>query len=212
MPPMPNYSLAIFDFDGTLADSLPWFVSSLDRTCDRFGLRRVKPEEIGTFRDLSSREVLNRLAMPRLRLPVLAAYMRRQFGENREKIPLFPGASDMLRSLHAAGVKIALVSSNAEDNVRHVLGPATHLVHHYACGASLWGKAVKFRRAVRTLRQSASTTTTIGDEIRDIEAARQAGLHAGAITFGYNSRNALASAHPDHLFDSYEDLVRVVLG
>jgi phosphoglycolate phosphatase len=212
MPTMPNYSLAIFDFDGTLADSFPWFASSLDRTCDRFGLRRVKPDEIDSLRDLSSREVLSRLAIPKVKLPALAAYMRRQFGENRDQIPLFPGAMEMLRSLHAAGVKIALVSSNAEDNVRHVLGPATHLIHHYACGASLWGKAVKFHRVVRTLRQSPQATTSIGDEIRDIEAARQAGLHACAVTFGYNSRNALASAHPDHLFDSYEDLVRVVLG
>ena len=53
---MPNYSLAIFDFDGTLADSFPWFISSLDQTADHFGLKRVDPNEIESLREMSSRD------------------------------------------------------------------------------------------------------------------------------------------------------------
>ena len=209
---MPNYSLAIFDFDGTLADSFPWFLSTLDQTADRFDLNRVRPDEIEELRDLSSREVLQRLGVPPLKLPAIAIFIRNLFAEGMADIRLFPGAADMLATLHRGNVKIALVSSNAEANVRHVLGPVADLVDHYACGSSLWGKAEKFRSVLRTLRQSPARSIGIGDEIRDIDAARKAGLAAGSITFGYNSRRALAAASPEHLFDNYEGLVKAVIG
>lgn len=209
---MPNYSLVIFDFDGTLADSIPWFVSSLDQTADHFGLKRVTQEDIVALRHVSSREAIRHLGVPMLKLPAISIYMRNLFAEGVSKIPLFPGAADMLEVLHASGVKIALVSSNAESNVRHVLGPAAELVDYYACGSSLWGKAQKFAAVLRNLRQSPALTLAVGDEIRDIDAAREAGLAAGSITFGYNSREALASHVPEHLFDDYEGLKRAVLG
>lgn len=208
---MPNYSLAIFDFDGTLADSFPWFIASLDQTSEHFGLHRVQPDEIESLRNLSSREALNHLRVPMLKLPAISVYMRNLFAEGIHDIPLFPGASDTLFALHEGGVKLALVSSNAENNVRHVLGPAADIVDHYACGSSLWGKAEKFKSVLRTLRQSPARTIGIGDEIRDIDAARKAGLSAGSITFGYNSRKALAAAEPDFLFDSYDQLKQAVI-
>lgn len=210
---MPNYSLVIFDFDGTLADSFPWFIASLDQTADHFGLERVKPEEIESLREMSSRDALNYLRVPMLKLPAIMLYMHNLFAEGIGDIPLFPGASEMLGALHEAGVKLALVSSNAEANVRHVLGTHTvGIIDRYACGSSLWGKAQKFGSVLRALRQSPARTVAIGDEIRDIDAARQAGLSAGVMTFGYNSRKALDSHGPDYLFDDYEGLKRAVLG
>lgn len=208
---MPNYSLAIFDFDGTLADSFPWFIASLDQTADHFHLNRVRPEDIDSLREMSSRDALNRLGVPMLKLPAISIYMRNMFADGIHDIPLFPGASDMLFALHDAGVKLALVSSNAENNVRHVLGTAAGIIDQYACGSSLWGKAQKFGSVLRALRQSPARTIAIGDEIRDIDAARQAGLAAGSITFGYNSRRALEGHTPDHLFDDYDSLKRAVL-
>jgi phosphoglycolate phosphatase len=209
---MPNFSLAIFDFDGTLADSFPWFVASLDQTADHFGLKRVDPNEIDSLREMSSRDALNHLRVPMLKLPAITLYMHNLFAEGMHDIALFPGAAEMLFALREAGVKLALVSSNAEANVRQVLGAAAGTIDHYACGASLWGKAQKFAGVLRTLRQSPAGTIAIGDEIRDIDAAHQAGLAVGVTTFGYNSRKALEQRGPEYLFDDYEGLKRAVIG
>lgn len=209
---MPNYSLVIFDFDGTLADSVPWFMTALDRTSDRFGMKRVDPAEIESLRMLSSRDALKHLGVPMLKLPQMAIYVREIFAEAMHDIPLFAGAADMLAALRAAGVNLAIVSSNGEANVRHVLGPAADLIDHFACGSSIFGKAQKFAAVLRALRQSPARTLAVGDEIRDIDAARQAGLSAGSITFGYNSRQALEDHSPEFLFDDYEALKRAVLG
>jgi phosphoglycolate phosphatase-like HAD superfamily hydrolase len=42
----------------------------------------------------------------------------------------------------------------------------------------------------------------IGDEIRDIEAAQETGVHMAAVTWGYNSRAALEASAPDYLFET----------
>jgi phosphoglycolate phosphatase len=209
---MPNFSLAIFDFDGTLADSFPWFIASLDQTADHFGLKRVDPNEIESLREMSSRDALNHLKVPMLKLPAITLYMHNLFAEGMHDIALFAGAAEMLSALHEAGVRLAVVSSNAETNVRHVLGAVAGVVDHYACGASLWGKAQKFGAVLRTMRQVPARTISIGDEIRDIDAAHQAGLTAGVMTFGYNSRRALEGRGPEFLFDDYEELKRAVIG
>jgi phosphoglycolate phosphatase len=109
-------------------------------------------------------------------------------------------------------VRLALVSSNAEAAVRAVLGPAAQLIDRYACGSSLFGKSQKFATVLDALRVPRDDTIAIGDEIRDIDAARKTRLAAGSITFGYNTRDALERHHPDYLFDSYDQLVQAVLG
>jgi phosphoglycolate phosphatase len=209
---MPRYALAIFDFDGTLADSFPWFVSALDQTADRFGLDRVKKDEIESLRDLSSRDALTRLGVPMLKLPAIATFMRRLMAESIGSIPLFKGVPEAIATLHAADMRLAIVSSNAEANIRGVLGPVADLVDHYACGSSLWGKPAKFRSVLNTLQIGAAETIAVGDEIRDIEAARKARLDAASVTFGYNSRAALAAHKPAYLFDDYDSLVETFLG
>lgn len=207
---MPAFSLAIFDFDGTLADSFPWFCSVLDQTADKFDLRRVKPEEIESLRDRSSRDALAYLGVPALKLPAISIFMRKLATDGLDRIPLFPGAADALRTLHGQGVRLALVSSNAEDNVRHVLADAAGLIDLYACGSSLWGKSGKFASVLSALKIGKSQTIAVGDEIRDIDAARKAGLAVGTVTFGYNSRQALEGAKPDFLFDRYDEMVAAI--
>lgn len=209
---MPAYALVIFDFDGTLADSFPWFCSVLNQTADKFGLNRVTPEQIERLRHRSSRDALKELGVPPLKLPAISIYMRELALAAVETIPLFKGAADMLERLDMAGVRLALVSSNGEAAVRRVLGDAAGRIDCYDCGASLWGKPGKFRSMLKRFGVEKAQTLAVGDEIRDIDAARDAGVAAGSVTFGFNTRDALVGGRPTHMFDSYDELVRTVLG
>ncbi len=162
---------------------------------------------------LSSRDALKHLGVPMLKLPQMAIYVREIFAEAMRDIPLFAGATDMLAALRDAGVKLAIVSSNGEVMSATSSARPAGLIDRYACGSSIFGKAQKFAAVLRALRQSPARALSVGDEIRDIDAARQAGLAAGSITFGYNARASPSKpTRPDHLFDDYEALKRAVLG
>jgi phosphoglycolate phosphatase len=72
----------------------------------------------------------------------------------------------MLEAVRACGVRIAVVSSNDEQNVRRVLDGAAAHVGHFACGASLFGKAGKIRGVLKALRVEPAGAILVGDEAR----------------------------------------------
>ena len=200
------YSLVIFDLDGTLADSLPWFRRNVNDVADLFGFSRIADEDVQSLRHAGSREILRRLKVPLWKLPAIARHMRRMKAEHLADIPLFPGTEAMLRALRDGGLRLALVSSDSEVNARRQLGDAAALFSHFDCGASLFGKAAKFRRVVKRAGIKPSQAISIGDEVRDIEAARAAGIACGAVTWGYAAPDALRALGPDLVFERMEDV------
>ena len=204
------YSLAILDLDGTLADSFPWFLRTVNGIADRFGFRRVADEDIESLRQASTREILGRLDVPLWKLPAIARHARRLKAEAAAEISLFAGVETMLRTLAENGVQLALVTSDSEANARDKLGEAAALFSHFDCSASLFGKAAKFRRVIRRAGVEPDKVIAIGDEVRDIEAARAAGIACGAVCWGYAAPAALRALGPDHVFERMDEIADTV--
>ena len=204
-------SLVIFDLDGTLVDSLPWFLRTINDVADRFGFRRVRDDEVEALRHAGTREILSRLEVPLWKLPMIGRHMRRLKAEQAADITLFDGVDAMLRTLACAGLHLALVSSDSEANARRKLGEAAALFAHFDCSASIFGKAAKFRRVLKRAGVAPVQAIAIGDETRDIEAARAAGIACGAVTWGYAAPRALRELGPDLLFERMDDIARALV-
>jgi phosphoglycolate phosphatase len=200
------YSFVIFDLDGTLADSFPWFLRNVNDVADRFGFRRVAEEDVEELRHVGSREIIARLKVPTWKIPPIARHMRRLKSEHLADIALFPGAQSMLRALVDGGLQLALVSSDSEANARRLLGEAAAHFSWFDCGASIFGKAAKFRRVLTRAGLVPSQVISIGDETRDIEAARTAGIACGAVSWGYAAPAKLRAFGPDLMFERIEDI------
>lgn len=205
------YRLAIFDFDGTLADSFPWFCSVLNDVAVKYGFRRVEPAEADELRRCNSRELLRRLEVPLWKVPMIAAHMRRLKAEASSEIRLFDGAAELLAELRARDVATAIVSSDSEDSIRRTLGPTTAaMVARFDCSSSLFGKATKLRRTMESMGALPSTSIYIGDEVRDGEAAAEAGLPFGAVGWGYTHPDTLAPLAPGRFYRSFVELDRAL--
>jgi len=209
--PFAPIKLVILDFDGTLSDSGDWFISVVDDLARTFRFRTVRPEDVDMLRQRSSREVIEYLGISRWKLPFLAWYVRRLVGRNVGQINLFPGTPNLLEKLLATGVRLALVTSNSEDNARRILGPKNAaLIEYYTCGSSLFGKAPKFRKTLKRLGVAPNEALAIGDETRDVDAAREVGMRAGSVLWGYNAEDALTKVKPDALFREPQDILDYV--
>lgn len=209
---MPPYRLVIFDFDGTLADSLPWFRASFQDMIARFDLAPVRDDEVEGLRGLSAREIMARLDVSMWQLPAIVSDMRKRKLAAASGISLFEAIPAMLDELQRKRIRTAIVSSDTEASVRQVLGPTAARIDRFDCGAAIFGKHWKFRRVARKLGVKPSETVCIGDELRDIDAAKAAGMDSGAVAWGYALPGALQAAGPTHLFNSIEEMTRRLSG
>ena len=208
-----KYQLAIFDFDGTLADSFPWAASVVNQYAERYGFKRIEPDEHATLRNYDARKLMQHLGVRMWKVPGMARDVRRRMAQEIDKIPLFPGVGEMLHELATAGVTLAVVSSNSEANVRSVLGAQnTALFRIFDCGASVFGKASKLKSVMKKCRVAPEASILIGDEIRDADAARKVGMAFGAVAWGYTNPDALLAQAPQEYFVTVGDITAALAG
>jgi phosphoglycolate phosphatase len=154
--------------------------------------------------------LLKALGLPIWKVPRLMREMRARMAAEVARFTLFPGVPECLQRLAKGGVRLGIVSSNSRENVQRILGSELgKLIHHYDCGASMFGKTPKVRRVTR-LSQTASGIY-IGDEVRDAEASREAGLSFGAVTWGHHRIEVLQTYRPDEVFHQPLDIADRIL-
>jgi phosphoglycolate phosphatase len=200
--------LVIFDFDGTLADSFPWFLSVFDNVAEKYGFKRLDLSNIETLRGLDARQIMAQYQVPLWKIPFIAQHVHMLMERDSGSINLFPGISDALRRLAEQGAILALVTSNSQVNALRVLGPENAaLFSHFECGASIFGKASRLRNVLSATKVSPDQAILIGDEIRDARAAAQASIAFGAVSWGFNRLDTLIANGASETFASVEELV-----
>lgn len=198
----------IFDFDGTIADTFPIFAEFVRSE----GLD-ISPEETEGLRNLSMRDVIAKLRIPGWKIPFLTSKFHGYFHDKLANVPLFEGIPDVVRELHGNGCVLGIVTSNSRLNVENLLNrdgirDCFEIIHSER---SLFGKARPLRKIMRRLQVEPQTVWYVGDEVRDVEAARGAGMRSMAVSWGFNSELALRGAHPYRIATSPKDLPDLLL-
>lgn len=199
--------LVIFDFDGTLADSFPWFVEAFDQAAQRFRFQRPDISRADDLRDLDARQILVRHRIAPWKIPFVAHFLRQHMAREIHRIRLFPGVGPALQTLADSGLQLALLTSNSYRNVTWVLGAQARCFHELECSVSLFGKTSRLRRLLAGSGVPSREAIYVGDEIRDAEAARHVGVAFGAVSWGYTRLPSLEAQNPVMVFESIEELV-----
>jgi len=205
-----KYRLAIFDFDGTLADSFPFFIRVFNQLAEQHGFKGIEPDLAPTYRSYDARQIMEQVGMPAWKLPLVAKSFISLMRRNAASISLFEHTDDMLLHLANNGVTLAIVSSNSYDNVSQILGPAnTRLISQFECGVSIFGKSVRIRKVLKKTGVPCREAIYIGDQVTDLEAARKEKVAFGAVSWGYGTIESLREHFPEEEFDSVSDIKRI---
>lgn len=205
-------NLIVFDFDGAIADSLVVFIEATNRLAKEFGYPQVSSAQIPQIKHLSSREMIQQLAIASWKMPFFLRRFRQELHQLTPNLQLIDGMRETLEEINRQGYRLGIVTSNARQNVErflHMQGLHPLFEFIYA-GQVLLGKARVLRQLVKRYRLNPRQVICVGDETRDIEAAQQAGLRIIAVSWGLNSREVLAKHAPDVLIDRPEELLVAV--
>lgn len=203
----------LFDFDGTLGDTFEAGVEILNTLAGEFGFRGLPPGEVEHARDLSTRELMRHLGIPQMKLHRISKRGTEEITKRIMAIRPFPGVPEMLRELDGREITLGVLTSNSEQNVRTFLSNHGLEVFDFIKSSSkLLGKSRVLRALMKEHGFSAREILFVGDELRDIEAAQESGVHMAAVTWGYNSSAALEAAGPDYMIDDPMGICRLVGG
>lgn len=208
------YRTMVFDFDGTIADTLGETRRIFNQLAPDYGLRQVEEHELDQLRHLSLKQILVHLNIPKRRVPALISRGTGLMRGNITLLQMIDGMSEVLVELRRHVDSFGILTSNATANVDLFL--RTHGLREQfdfiSSTSKLTGKAKHLKAIRKTFSLRAEEMLYIGDELRDVKASQKAGIPVAAVTWGFNSRESLAAESPDYLFHQPEDFLRLLTG
>jgi phosphoglycolate phosphatase len=186
-------ALALFDLDGTLLDSAPDFVATLALLRARHGLPPIAPERIRPHVSRGARAMIkaafpdhDEAAREVLVQPFLDIYR----GELSKHGAPFEGVEAMLSALEAAGSRWGIVTNKPEALARALM---PLLGWQSRCAVLVGGDTLATRKpdpqpllhAARAVGVAPADCVYVGDDERDIIAARAAGMPSIVALWGY---------------------------
>ncbi len=203
----------LFDFDGTLADTFEVAVGIFNQLSEEFGYRPVLEADLPAARKMGAREIIEEYGISSRRLPLLASKGLKLLHEHMCEIQPFEGIGPLLRDLHSRGIQLGILTSNSEENVTIFLKRYDMEVFDFIRPSSrLFGKARVIRSILKKNGWKQDEVLFVGDECRDIEAAKKAGIRMVAVTWGFNTHEALAALDPTDLISHPAELLALVSG
>ncbi len=200
----------VFDFDGTIADTLPHILSISNRLSEDFGYRYVADHEIEMLRGVRSREALKILKIPLLRVPAIAIRMKAELKKEMHLIQPISSIKEVLEELKTM-YQLGIVTSNSQSNVERFLEANGMAFFEFVYSSpSLFGKSRVLKRLLKRQQLQQQEMAYIGDETRDIDAAKKTGIDMIAVSWGANTAEALARLHPLHLIHHPDGLLTLL--
>lgn len=198
----------VFDFDGTIADTIPISIGILKKLATKYYDKSVDEELVEDLRDKSIPEIFKQLDISIIKLPFIARKARKELNKEIASLKPIKGIRNLLEQLKKEGQTLGIVSSNSKESITKFLESNDLEIFDFIyTNSRIFGKANSLKRLLRRNKWNTENAIYIGDEIRDIEAARKAGIKIISVTWGVNSPDKLASYNPDFLVKSPSELL-----
>ncbi|MCK5581013.1 MAG: HAD-IA family hydrolase [Candidatus Omnitrophica bacterium] len=209
---MPKPHILIFDFDGTIADTHHYIINIANRLCEEFHYKPIHPDEIEALKDKTSQEIIRLLKVPLLKIPAILARAKKEFHKGISNIQPIDGLTEILSQLNEQNFSMGILSSNSCENITKFLAENDldffNFIH---TTSNVWGKNKSLKKLIKELEFTADDIIYIGDETRDITAAKKLGVKVAAVTWGYNSSKVLEKHHPHFIVHSPEELFELCM-
>lgn len=210
---MPELKTLIFDWDGTLCDSISRIVESMVAAAKLTGLDVPSERAVRDIIGLGLPEAIA-ILFPGLDEPWLVEKLRQAYSDHyvaleQQPASLFPGVLEALDSFRSAGFKMAVATGKSRRGLDRVL--AAHDLSGFfdmtRCADETLSKPHPrmLEEILNRLETPASCALMLGDSEFDIRMAHGARVRAVAATYGAQSREHLLQSRPEHCIDAFNE-------
>ncbi len=202
----------IFDFDGTLADTLAFTVNAASEINRSLHLLSDEKIDFEKFRATDTVEFFKDLEIPTYKLFFFLYKYQRKQSKEIDNVKVFEDLPSILNELVKRGIGLGVATSNSTKNVKLFLkNNKLDMFEFIYSSIDYFHKNKIIERAIKKYEMDKDDVIYVGDEIRDIKAAKEAGVKVAAVTWGYNFESVLNKYNPDFIINRPEELLNLFL-
>lgn len=202
----------IFDFDGTIADTLETIATLYNAIAADYNCNEVNYDDKERFRSMNTQNFLHECGIPLIKIPTLSIKIKKELKKEIKNIKPIPGMIEVLHKLKKLGFKLGVLSSNSVANINLFLQHNTleNVFDFVHSGKNIFGKDKTLSKILSKYKIDKSNVIYVGDETRDIDALKRIKIPIIAVSHGFNSHEILKTKNPDYLVDNPEELLNVL--
>jgi len=200
--------IVIFDFDGTIADTLPVIKQIIIRLAKSFGFKTPSENQIDRYRSKQYKTIIKELQIPLYKIPFLLQAGRKKMLSLIPQTDIFPGMKPLITKLVNKDYIVAILTSNSKINVQSFLNKHKIPINIIHSEFNLFGKGNALNRLIKQYNWNKNKIVYIGDETRDIEACKKAKIDIIAVSWGFNKKALLNDSHPTLIANQPEDIYK----
>ena len=213
------YKAVLFDMDGTVLDTVGDLTDAINISLEKFGFPVRSQEEVKSFLGKGPAHFVN-CAVPEgtdaaTKQQVLAFYEPYYDSHCQIRTAPYPGIMDLLKTLKARGIRLAVISNKQEPAVKALAARHFGDLLALAVGTSdsipCKPNPAAVLSAMGELGVEKSETLYVGDMDVDLNTARNAGIACACVSWGFLGRKKLESLGAEHIVDSTEELLAFIL-
>ncbi len=200
----------LFDFDGTIADTLPAIIDSLMKTAKEFGYN-VETGDILKLRKMTPLEIITHFKFPPWKLPKLISRIRQDLAKQLDKIKMIKGMDKAILDLKFKGYRMGILTSNLKETVEKFLIKNKLLVFdQIVYEPGIFRKSKSLKKILHDRNLNTTDVVYFGDEVRDIDFCRESEIMIIAVTWGFNKKEVLVKNKPDFLAEKPSEIKKIL--
>lgn len=168
----------IFDFDGTLVDSIDLLVAITKDIADKHKMNKLNNKEINELKILSVKQRMERLNVPFYKLPLVTIDILTKYKQNAKQLKISSDIKNLLIQLKKLDLKLIVLSSNSAENIKKCLkANGIECIDKIYSTRGLLDKSSVIKKFIKenSLGKNKEEILYVGDERRDIDACKKQG-------------------------------------
>jgi phosphoglycolate phosphatase len=201
----------IFDFDGTLANSVDLIFDLYNSHTEEFGYLPVHKHEFPELRRMGYAKAMRLKKIKARRLPKIIATLSKEMRKSMDKVYPYEGIVELLTTLRLEGFSIGVLTSNQASLVQEFFKKHSFPNFDFVVSEkTIFGKDKALKKIIRSFALEKQRVLYVGDEPRDVTASHKAGIRVIGVSWGLAGVEGFEVIAPDVLVHTPKELLTTI--
>ncbi|ALC82941.1 MULTISPECIES: HAD-IA family hydrolase [Bacillus] len=199
----------LFNFNGTIVNTRSLAITIYNEIAEKKGYKKINEEEVAYLSTLSITDRFKRLNIPMHKLLSLGITIKQRYQKYIPNLNSVDGINEVIHELKQRGYRLGFLTTNSRDvTTQFLTSNSINMFDYTHYSFNPFSKSKDISTFLKRNKLNKKDVIYIGDELRDIKAAKKNQLCCAAVTWGYDSIKLLNSA--DYVAQHPTDILKIV--